>query len=75
MTNYVQSNTQKKGLTIKDLITIGVFTAIIYVCDLLGGTVFAITPTLTFYFPSGVFFICCLEEPLFFSFFSGQGPA
>ena len=53
MTNYVQSNTQKKGLTIKDLITIGVFTAIIYVCDLLGGTVFAITPTLTFYFPIG----------------------
>ena len=53
MTNYVQSNTQKKGLTVKDLITIGVFTAIIYVCNLLGGTVFAITPTLTFYFPIG----------------------
>ena len=50
MTNYVQSNTQKKGLTVKDLITIGVFTALIYVCNLLGGTIFAITPTLTFYF-------------------------
>lgn len=53
MKNYVQSKAQTKGLTVKDLITIGVFTAIIYVCNLLGGTIFAITPTLTFYFPIG----------------------
>lgn len=50
MLNQVQT---KKGLTVKDLITTGVFAAILEVCVLIGGIFFAITPTLTFYFPIG----------------------
>lgn len=42
-----------KKLSVKDLITTGVFAALLLVAASLGGTVFAITPTLTFYFPIG----------------------
>lgn len=53
---------KQKGLTVKDLIIIGVFTAILSVCSMLGGTIFAITPTLTFYYPIGA---ALLPGPVF----------
>lgn len=43
----------KKGLTVKDLIVMGVFAALLTVCSMIGGVFFAITPTLTFYFSIG----------------------
>lgn len=52
----------KKGLTVKDLIVIGVFTAILSVCSMIGGTIFAVTPTLTFYYPIGA---ALLPGPVF----------
>ena len=53
---------KQKGLTVKDLIIIGVFTAILSVCSMLGGTIFAVTPTLTFYYPIGA---ALLPGPVF----------
>lgn len=53
---------EKKGLTIKDLIVIGVFTAILSVCSMIGGIIFAVTPTLTFYYPIGA---ALLPGPVF----------
>lgn len=53
---------KQKGLTVKELIIIGVFTAILSVCSMLGGTIFAITPTLTFYYPIGA---ALLPGPVF----------
>lgn len=53
MPNQVQSNAMKKGLTVKDLIVMGVFAALLMVCSMIGGVFFAITPTLTFYFSIG----------------------
>ncbi len=53
MSNDVLLNNQKKGLTVKDLIITGVFSAIIIVGICLGGGVFAIMPALTFYYPAG----------------------
>ena len=50
MPNQVQQNTMGKGLTVKDLIVMGVFAALLTVCSMIGGVFFAITPTLTFYF-------------------------
>ena len=44
---------KKQNLTIKDLITVGIFSAIIFVCISLGGGPFAMFPALTFYFPVG----------------------
>jgi len=44
---------KKQNLTIKDLITIGIFSAIIFVCISLSGGPFAMFPALTFYFPVG----------------------
>lgn len=57
----IQAQT-KKGLTVKDLIVIGVFTAILSVCSMIGGTIFAVTPTLTFYYPIGA---ALLPGPVF----------
>ena len=42
-----------KGMTIKDLITTGIFTAITFVLVMAGGGVFAVNPVLTFYMPLG----------------------
>ena len=50
MSNYLQ---QKKGLTVKDLIVMGVFAALLTVSSMIGGVIFAVTPTLTFYFSIG----------------------
>ena len=43
----------KKGLTVKDLVTIGIFTALFLVFALVGGIFFAPNPVLTFYMPVG----------------------
>lgn len=43
----------KKGLSVKDLIVTGVFTALIFGCIMMGGGIFAAAPALTFYFPLG----------------------
>ena len=53
MSNQLQTNSGKKGLTVKDLITMGVFGALLTVCSMIGGVLFAVTPTLTFYFSIG----------------------
>lgn len=53
---------EKNRLSIKDLIIIGVFTAILSVCSMIGGTIFAVTPTLTFYYPIGA---ALLPGPVF----------
>ena len=44
---------KKQNLTIKDLITVGIFSAIIFACISLSGGPFAMFPALTFYFPVG----------------------
>ena len=44
-----QIRTKKEGLTVKDLIIMGVFGALLMVCSMLGGVLLAVTPTLTFY--------------------------
>ena len=49
---------QTNKLSIKDLVTIGVFTAIFLVFYLLGGMPFAINPVLTFYMPLGCALVC-----------------
>ena len=43
----------KQKLTVKDLITVGVFSAIIFVCIALSGGMLAMFPALTFYYPVG----------------------
>lgn len=48
-----QSRKNKKGLTVKDLVTTGIFTALLYVTMLVGGIFFAPNPVLTFYMPLG----------------------
>lgn len=49
----VQSYSNKKGLTIKDLIVTGVFSALLFITIIVGGAVFAANPLLTFYMPIG----------------------
>ncbi len=44
----------KKGLTVKDLVTIGIFTALFFVFELIGSLPFAPNPALTFYQPFGI---------------------
>ena len=45
--------TQKKGLTIKDLVTTGIFVALLTVAMQIGGIPFGINPATTFYIPIG----------------------
>ena len=47
------TNIKKQKLTIKELITIGIFSAIIFICISLSGGPFAMFPALTFYYPVG----------------------
>lgn len=50
----MSNNTQNtKRLTIRDLITAGIFSAIIFICIMVSGGIFAAVPTLTFYYPVG----------------------
>ena len=51
MTN--ETNIKKQKLTAKELITVGIFSAIIFICIALSGGPFAMFPALTFYYPVG----------------------
>lgn len=48
----------KKGLTIKDLVTVGIFSALFLVFAFIGGIFFAPNPVLTFYMPVGSALLC-----------------
>ena len=48
----------KKGLTVKDLVTTGIFSAIFLVFTMIGGIFFAPNPVLTFYMPMGAALLC-----------------
>ena len=48
-----QANSMNKGLTVKDLVTTGIFTALVFVFVLVGGMFFAPNPVLTFFMPAG----------------------
>lgn len=54
MENYLD----KKGLTVKDLVTIGIFNALFFVFELIGSLPFAPNPALTFYQPLGIALLC-----------------
>ena len=47
-----QVNSMNKGLTVKDLVTTGIFTALLFVFVLVGGVFFAPNPVLTFFMPA-----------------------
>ena len=51
------SNAQK-GLNVRDLVTVGIFTALLLVFALVGGIFFAPNPVLTFYMPVGSALLC-----------------
>lgn len=51
MSNQQSSYLNKKGLTVKDLVTIGIFNALFFVFELIGSLPFAPNPALTFYQP------------------------
>ena len=53
-----QSSHVKKGLTAKDLVTVGIFSALFLVFALIGGIFFAPNPVLTFYMPIGSALLC-----------------
>ena len=48
----------KKELTVTDLVTIGIFTALFLIFTLVGGIFFATNPVLTFYMPIGSALLC-----------------
>lgn len=48
-----QTYADKKGLTVKDLVTTGIFTALLFITMLIGGIPFAPNPVTTFYMPLG----------------------
>lgn len=48
----------KKGLSVKDLVTTGIFTALLFVFTMVGGIFFATNPILTFYMPAGSALLC-----------------
>lgn len=56
MANYDQ--TGRKGLSVKDLVTTGIFTALLFVFTMVGGAFFATNPVLTFYMPAGSALLC-----------------
>lgn len=53
--NTIDTSTyqKQKGLSVKDLVTIGIFTALLLVAILIGGVPFGINPVTTFYQPLG----------------------
>ena len=53
-----QINPAKKSLTIKDLVTTGIFSAIFLVFTMIGGIFFAPNPVLTFYMSMGAALLC-----------------
>ena len=46
-----QVNSMNKGLTVKDLVTTGIFTALLFVFVLVGGVFFATFFSLTIFLP------------------------
>lgn len=56
---------RKKGLSVRDLIMIGVFGVLLLLCAMLTGGPFATIPTLTFYYPIGA---SLLAGPVFMLF-------
>ena len=48
----------QKGLTVKDLVSVGIFTALFLVFAFVGGIFFAPNPVLTFYMPVGSALLC-----------------
>ena len=50
MSNQVNA---KAGLSVKDLVTTGIFTALLFVFIMVGGVFFATNPMLTFFMPGG----------------------
>lgn len=55
MSNQVNA---KAGLSVKDLVTTGIFTALLFVFIMVGGVFFATNPVLTFFMPAGSAFAC-----------------
>lgn len=55
---YESTICRKKGLTVKDLVTIGIFSALFLVFTLIGGIFFAPNPVLTFYMSVGSALLC-----------------
>lgn len=53
-----QTKVTTKGLSVKDLVTTGIFTALFLVFTLVGGIFFAPNPVLTFYMPIGSALLC-----------------
>ncbi len=53
-----QTKVTTKGLSVKDLVTTGIFTAMFLVFTLVGGIFFAPNPVLTFYMPIGSALLC-----------------
>nr|WP_313132717.1 MptD family putative ECF transporter S component [Anaerocolumna sp.] len=53
-----QHGTTQTGLSVKDLVTTGIFTAIFFVFSMIGGVFFAVNPVLTFYMPLGSALLC-----------------
>lgn len=53
-----QGYAEKKGLTVRDIVSIGIFTALFFVFYMLGGAFFAPNPVLTFYMPIGSSLLC-----------------
>lgn len=53
-----QQDIHHKGLSIKDLVTTGIFTALMIVFTMAGGILFAANPVLTFYMPMGCALLC-----------------
>ena len=56
MSNQVNA---KAGLSVKDLVTTGIFTALLFVFIMVGGVFFATNPVLTFFMPAGAL---CLQD-------------
>ena len=56
MTN--QNSIHQKGLSVKDLVTAGIFSAIFFAFTMIGGAFFAVNPVLTFYMPMGSALLC-----------------
>lgn len=53
-----QSENPEKGLTVKDMVTTGIFTALYLVFTMVSGIFFAPNPVLTFYMPIACALVC-----------------
>lgn len=53
-----QVTLDQKSLTVKDLVTTGIFSALFFIFTMIGGAFFAVNPVLTFYMPMGSALLC-----------------